>query len=106
MGCKIEDASGPAAGSYLGARGIKFWPHPGSAIAKKAGKWIMCAELVDTSRLFGRCLARIEPEWLEEVGGHLLKRHISEPHWSKASGAVRGWERARCTASRCIRAAA
>ena len=93
VGCKIEDASGPAAGSYLGARGIKFWPHPGSAIAKKAGKWIMCAELVDTSRLFGRCLARIEPEWLEEVGGHLLKRNVSEPHWSKASGAVRGWER-------------
>jgi len=93
VGCKIEDASGPAAGSYLGARGIKFWPHPGSAIAKKAGKWIMCAELVDTSRLFGRCLARIEPEWLEEVGGHLLKRNISEPHWSKASGAVRAWER-------------
>ncbi len=93
VGCKIEDASGPAAGSYLGARGIKFWPHPGSAIAKKAGKWIMCAELVDTSRLFGRCLARIEPDWLEEVGGHLLKRQVSEPHWSKASGAVRGWER-------------
>ena len=93
VGCRIEDASGPAAGSYLGARGIKFWPHPGSAIAKKAGKWIMCAELVDTSRLFGRCLARIEPEWLEEVGGHLLKRQVSEPHWSKASGAVRAWER-------------
>ncbi len=93
VGSKVDDASGPAAGSYLGARGIKFWPHPGSAIARKAGKWIMCAELVDTSRLFGRCLARIEPEWLEEVGGHLLKRHISEPHWSKASGAVRGWER-------------
>ena len=93
VGCKIEDASGPAAGSYLGARGIKFWPHPGSAIAKKAGKWIMGAELVDTSRLFARCLARIEPEWLEEVGEHLLKRQVSEPHWSKASGAVRAWER-------------
>jgi ATP-dependent helicase HrpA len=93
VGCKIEDATGPAAGSYLGARGIKFWPHPGSAIAKKAGKWIMGAELVDTSRLFARCLARIEPEWLEEVGEHLLKRQISEPHWSKASGAVRAWER-------------
>ncbi|MDD3326324.1 MAG: ATP-dependent RNA helicase HrpA [Zoogloea sp.] len=93
VGCKIEDATGPAAGSYLGARGIKFWPHPGSALAKKAGKWIMVAELVDTSRLFGRCLARIEPEWLEEVGGHLLKRQVSEPHWSKASGAVRAWER-------------
>jgi len=93
VGCKIEDASGPQAGSYLGARGIKFWPHPGSALAKKAGKWIVCAELVDTSRLFGRCIARIEPEWLEEVGGHLLKRHVFEPHWSKAAGSVRAWER-------------
>ncbi|NMG45859.1 ATP-dependent RNA helicase HrpA [Aromatoleum toluvorans] len=93
VGCKIEDASGPQAGSYLGARGIKFWPHPGSAIAKKAGKWIVSAELVDTSRLFGRCLAKIEPEWLEEVGAHLLKRQVFEPHWSKASGAVRAWER-------------
>ncbi|HNE15939.1 MAG TPA: ATP-dependent RNA helicase HrpA [Rhodocyclaceae bacterium] len=94
VGCKIEDATGPAAGSYLGARGIKFWPHPGSSLAKKAGKWIMVAELVDTSRLFGRCLARMEPEWLEEVGAHLLKRQISEPHWSKSHGAVRAWERA------------
>jgi ATP-dependent helicase HrpA len=93
VGCKIEDASGPQAGSYLGARGIRFWPHPGSANAKKAGKWIVCAELVDTSRLFGRCLAKIEPEWLEEVGAHLVKRQVFEPHWSKASGAVRAWER-------------
>ena len=93
VGCKIEDASGPQAGSYLGARGIKFWPHPGSALAKKAGKWIVCAELVDTSRLFGRCLAKIEPEWLEEVGGHLVKRQVYEPHWSKTTGAVRAWER-------------
>ncbi|MDT3670368.1 MAG: ATP-dependent RNA helicase HrpA [Aromatoleum sp.] len=93
VGSKIEDASGPQAGSYLGARGIKFWPHPGSTLAKKAGKWIVCAELVETSRLFGRCLAKIEPEWLEEVGGHLVKRQVFEPHWSKASGAVRAWER-------------
>ena len=93
VGSKIEDASGPQAGSYLGARGIRFWPHPGSALAKKAGKWIVCAELVETSRLFGRCLAKIEPEWLEEVGGHLVKRQVFEPHWSKASGAVRAWER-------------
>ncbi|MBD5804774.1 ATP-dependent RNA helicase HrpB [Azoarcus sp. Aa7] len=93
VGCKIEDASGPQAGSYLGARGIKFWPHPGSALAKKAGKWIVCAELVDTSRLFGRCLAKIEPEWLEEVGAHLIKRQVYEPHWSKATGAARAWER-------------
>ncbi|HRQ46358.1 MAG TPA: ATP-dependent RNA helicase HrpA [Rhodocyclaceae bacterium] len=93
VGCRIEDATGPQAGSYLGARGIRFWPHPGSTLAKKAGKWLVCAELVDTSRLFGRCVARIEPEWLEEVGAHLLKRHVFEPHWSKAAGAVRAWER-------------
>ncbi|WP_332670354.1 ATP-dependent RNA helicase HrpA [Aromatoleum sp.] len=93
VGSKIEDPSGPQVGSYLGARGIKFWPHPGSTLAKKAGKWIVCAELVETSRLFGRCLAKIEPEWLEEVGAHFVKRQVYEPHWSKASGAVRAWER-------------
>ncbi|PKO56061.1 MAG: ATP-dependent helicase, partial [Betaproteobacteria bacterium HGW-Betaproteobacteria-21] len=93
IGCKVEDAVGPQAGSYLGARGIKFWPHPGSALAKKAGKWIMCAEQVETSRLFGRCIARIEPEWVEEVGAHLVRRQVFEPHWSKSSGAVRAWER-------------
>jgi ATP-dependent helicase HrpA len=93
VGCKLEDAAGPQAGSYLGARGIRFWPHPGSALAKKAGKWIMGAELVETSRLFGRCIARIEPEWVEEVGAHLLKRQVFEPHWSKTAGSVRAWER-------------
>ncbi len=97
IGCKVEDgepaSKGPQAGSYLGARGIKFWPHPGSSLAKKAGKWIMAAEQVETSRLFGRCIARIEPEWVEEVGGHLIKRQVFEPHWSKSSGAVRAWER-------------
>ena len=82
VGCKIEDASGPAAGSYLGARGIKFWPHPGSAIAKKAGKWIMVPSWW-TPRACSGAAARIEPEWLEEVGGHLLKRQVSEPHWSE-----------------------
>ena len=93
VGVRSEEASGPQAGSYQGARGIRFWPHPGSARAKKAGKWVMCGELVDTSRLFGRTLARCEPEWIEEVGAHLLHRHVSEPHWSKSMGAVRAWER-------------
>ena len=97
IGCKADDgehaSKGPQAGFYLGARGIKFWPHPGSSLAKKAGKWIMAAEQVETSRLFGRCIARIEPEWVEEVGGHLIKRQVFEPHWSKSSGAVRAWER-------------
>ncbi|RTL16505.1 MAG: ATP-dependent RNA helicase HrpA [Rhodocyclaceae bacterium] len=97
IGCKADEGEsagkGPQAGSYLGARGIRFWPHPGSALAKKAGKWIMAAEQVETSRLFGRCIARIEPEWVEEVGGHLIKRQVFEPHWSKSAGAVRAWER-------------
>ncbi len=93
IGCKVEDAVGAQAGAYLGARGIKFWPHPGSTLAKKAGKWIMAAEQVETSRLFGRCIARIEPEWVEEVGAHLIKRQVFEPHWSKSFGAVRAWER-------------
>ncbi|MDR2208313.1 MAG: ATP-dependent RNA helicase HrpA, partial [Azoarcus sp.] len=95
IGCKQEEAAGigSQAGSYLGARSIKFWPHPGSMLAKKAGKWIMAAEQVDTSRLFGRCLARIEPEWVEEVGAHLIRRHVFEPHWSRSAGCVRAWER-------------
>ncbi len=93
IGFKLEDAVGAQAGAYLGARGMKFWPHPGSTLAKKAGKWIMAAEQVETSRLFGRCIARIEPEWVEEVGAHLIKRQVFEPHWSKSAGAVRAWER-------------
>ncbi|MDR2259389.1 MAG: ATP-dependent RNA helicase HrpA [Azoarcus sp.] len=93
IGCRAEEASGAQAGSYLGARGVRFWPHPGSMLAKKAGKWIMAAEQVETSRLFGRCLARIEPEWVEEVGGHLIRRQVFEPHWSKSAGSVRAWER-------------
>ena len=81
-------------GHYLGARGIKFFPHPGSSLAKKAGRWIMAAELVDTTRLYARCIARMEPAWLERVGAHLIKRHVYEPHWEKASGQVCAWERA------------
>jgi len=79
--------------NYLGARGIKFFIHPGSALVKKAGRWIVAAELVETSRLFARCIARIEPEWLEEVGAHLLRRHVFEPHWEKGPGQVVAWER-------------
>ncbi|MBK6975207.1 MAG: ATP-dependent RNA helicase HrpA [Sterolibacteriaceae bacterium] len=79
---------------YLGARGIKWYPHPGSALAKKAGKWVMAAELVETTRLYARCLAKVEPEWVEQVGAHLVKRHVFEPHWSKGSGHVVAFERA------------
>ena len=78
---------------YRGAREIKFFIHPGSSLVKKAGRWIVAAELVDTSRLFARCVARIEPEWLEEVGAHLVRRHVFEPHWEKGGGQVVAWER-------------
>jgi ATP-dependent helicase HrpA len=79
--------------NYLGARGIKFFIHPGSALVKKAGRWIVAAELVETSRLFARCIARIEPEWLETVGSHLIRKHVFEPHWEKGAGQVVAWER-------------
>jgi len=79
---------------YLGARGIRFWPHPGSALAKKAGRWIVAAELVDTTRLYARCLAKIEPEWLEQVGAHLVRKSVYDPHWEKKTGQTRAWERA------------
>ena len=60
---------------YLGARGIKFHRHPGVHLRKKPGKWLVCAELVETTRLFGRGIANIEPTWLEQVGAHLLKNN-------------------------------
>ncbi len=81
-------------GHYLGARGIRFWPHPGSELAKKAGRWIVAAELVETTRLYARCLAKIEPEWLEEVGAHLVRKSVYDPHWEKKAGQARAWERA------------
>ena len=79
--------------NYFGARGIKFFIHPGSALVKKAGRWIVAAELVETSRLFARCIAKIEPEWLEQVGAHLVRRHVYEPHWEKNAGQVVAYER-------------
>ncbi len=79
---------------YLGARGIKFNIHPSSALARKAGRWLMAAELVETSRLFARCVARIEPDWLERVGAHLLRKSWHDPHWEKKAGHVVAMERA------------
>ncbi|TDV20737.1 ATP-dependent helicase HrpA [Paraburkholderia caballeronis] len=79
---------------YLGARGIKFHLWPGSALVKKAGRWVVAAELVETSRLYARCIAKIEPEWLEKVGAHLLRKSLSEPHWEKRAAQVSAYERA------------
>ncbi|UYG05301.1 ATP-dependent RNA helicase HrpA [Halomonas sp. LR3S48] len=66
---------------YLGARNRKFVIHPGSGLAKKSPKWMMAFELVETTRLFARTVAKIEPQWIEPVAGHLAKRSYSEPHW-------------------------
>ncbi|HEX4843136.1 MAG TPA: ATP-dependent RNA helicase HrpA, partial [Limnobacter sp.] len=71
---------------YLGARGIKFAIHPGSNLFKKGGKWLMAAELVETTRLYARCVAKIQAEWIEKVGEHLVKRNHNNPHWEKSSG--------------------
>ncbi len=79
---------------YLGARGIKFHIWPGSHLLKKAGRWIMAAELVDTTRLYARCVAQIQPEWLERVGGHLLKKSHGDPRWEKRTAQVSAFERA------------
>ena len=78
---------------YLGARGIKFFIAPNSVLAKKGCKWVMAGELVETHRLYARCVARIEPEWLEEVGAHLIKRHYYDPHWEKKAAQVSAFER-------------
>jgi ATP-dependent helicase HrpA len=98
IGYKMEEeggtASGGSGGAYLGARGIKFHIWPGSYLGKKAGKWVMAAELVETTRLYARTLAQIQPEWVEKIGGHLLKKSWGEPRWEKRSAQVTASERA------------
>jgi ATP-dependent helicase HrpA len=79
---------------YLGARGIKFWRHPGAHLSKKPGRWIVAAELVETTRLFGRGIAAIEPQWLPQIAGHVLQRQLLEPHWEKKAAEVVALERA------------
>ena len=79
---------------YLGARGIKFWRHPGAHLSKKPGRWLVAAELVETTRLFGRGLAAIEPTWIVALAGHLLKTQLLEPHWEKKAAEVIALERA------------
>lgn len=78
---------------YTGARNARFSIFPGSGLFKKPPKWTMVAELVETSRLWGRIAARIEPEWVEPVAQHLIKRSYSEPHWERAQGAVMATEK-------------
>ena len=79
-------------GEYLGARGIKFAIFPGSSLKKGKTKWVVAAELVETSKLYARCAARIDPLWLERIAGNLCKKHYFDPHWSKKQAQVTAYE--------------
>jgi ATP-dependent helicase HrpA len=88
IGTKSDD--GP---EYIGARGIRFLIFPGSVLRKAQPKWVMAAELVETTRLYARNAARIVPEWIEPLAVHLVTRHYSDPHWDKERGMVMAYER-------------
>src|SRR5215470_3040520 len=88
IGFRAEDGE-----HYLGARGIKFFLHPASGIARSAAKWVLAAELTETTRLYARCAAKIEPEWVEAVAGDRVDRAFFDPHWDKDRGEVVGAER-------------
>ncbi len=89
LGCRAPDEP-----IWHGCHDVKFLIWPGSFLAKKPPRWLMAAEQVETSRLFARTIAAIQPEWIERIGGHLLKRSQAEPHWEKKSEQVVGFERA------------
>lgn len=78
---------------YLGARGARFAIFPGSGLRKQSPSAVMAAELVETSRLFARTVAAVDPAWAEELAGDLAKRSLSEPHWSKTAGAASAYEK-------------
>ncbi len=78
---------------YLGARGARFGIFPGSALARKQPSWVMVAELVETSRLWGRTAAKLDPRWVEPLAKHLVKRSYDEPHWERTRASVVATER-------------
>jgi ATP-dependent helicase HrpA len=79
-------------GDFLGARQRRFWIHPSSVIGRKKPNWIMAAELVETTKLFARMVAKIDPEWIEPLAPHLVKANYFEPHWEKRRGQVIAFE--------------
>ncbi len=79
-------------GEYLGARGIKLAIFPGSVLKKGKAKWVVAAELVETTKLYARCVAKIDPAWLERIAGNLCKRHYFDPHWEKKRAQVVAFE--------------
>ncbi|KNC12910.1 ATP-dependent RNA helicase HrpA [Pseudomonas sp. RIT-PI-a] len=86
IGQKTED------GDYLGARQRRFWVHPSSGLGRKKPQWLMAAELVETTKLYARMVAKIEPDWIEPLAGHLIKKNHFEPHWEKKRGQVVAFE--------------
>ena len=86
IGQKTED------GDYLGARQRRFWVHPSSGMGRKKPQWLMAAELVETTKLYARMVAKIEPDWIEPLAGHLVKKNHFEPHWEKKRGQVVAFE--------------
>lgn len=89
----MRRAKKQARNEYLGARGARFAIFPGSPLSKKPPAWVMAGELVETSRLWGRDVARIDPAWAEELAGPLAKRTYSEPHWSTKQGSAQATEK-------------
>ncbi|MBC7780608.1 MAG: ATP-dependent RNA helicase HrpA [Proteobacteria bacterium] len=88
IGFKLDDGDG-----YGGARGIRFQMHPSSGLRKAKPKWVMAAELTETTRLYGRTLARVDPEAIEQAGDALLKREYLDPHWERERAMVIAFER-------------
>ncbi len=79
--------------SYSGARGIRFHVAPGSTLKKTRPKWVIAAELVDTTKLYARCVAKIEPDWIEPLARGLTESQYSDPRWDRKMGMVNAWER-------------
>lgn len=79
-------------GDYQGARQRRFWIHPSSGIGRKRPQWVMAAELVETTKLYARMVAKIEPDWIEPLASHLIKKNHFEPHWEKKRGQVVAFE--------------
>jgi ATP-dependent helicase HrpA len=89
IGLKSEES-----GFYQGARDIRFLIHPSSKLARRAGKWVMAGELIETTKLYARCIAQIEPVWVERVGQHMIHKTWGDPRWDRRRGQVVAHERA------------
>ncbi len=97
IGCKLDKQEDREAGNYAGGRATRFFIHPSSALAPKAGKvgpkWLFAAEVVRTTRTYARTIAPVQPEWIEQVASHLLKKVHTEPRWDRHTGRVVAFEK-------------